>query len=129
MKFFNKSTIVALAAVSISVASFDTHAQRRERDRHGHRHGHRHDRHHHRNDDGAWLSLGVLLGSLAALSTTAATSDRYKEIIGGTDRILEQVMNRELPASFYDGFRSEESFAKHEDYEIDLILVQTLQNL
>jgi hypothetical protein len=96
---------------------------------HDHDHDHDHDGHHgHEPSDGDWVTLGALLGSLA-VSSTAEASDDHKEILERSDAIVEQVLNQELPDSFYSGFRTQKEYQDLENFEIDLVLLQTLSNL
>jgi len=106
--------------------------------RHGGRHGRDRDRHDrdrrdrdrrdHDDDDAELFSLGALLGSLAVSSTSAA-DEESKLALDRSDAIIEQILNRELSESFYAGFRSEAEFAKLRDFEIDLVLIQTLNGI
>jgi len=130
MKNLKIVTLIAAAGLCANAIADGRHPHRGGRG-HGHGHhprpGHGHGHRHH-NSDGELLSFGALLGSLA-VSSTASAIDDAKEVLDRSDSIVEQILNHNVPEALYRGFRTEEEFRDLEDFEIDLLLLETLADL
>lgn len=120
---------VYVMLLSLGFTSAFAHPGHRHPPHHGHPPRHGHPPHRDNDDDNAgFFTLGALLGSLVVSSTHEANDD-YKEVIDRSDAIVEQILNKDMPAAFYTGFRTQEKYKSLDSYEIDLILLDTLSSL